>query len=192
MLQLNILSSSYELFVLGEMLTVFYFCMFFQRKAQFTCTAIFLLWGLVVHLLIPPFVFMYYEGWSYVEGFYFSFVTLTTIGFGDLVTGNVGHYLSSFFVHNVRSFLVFVHNFISLHNKATLKKADSVSPSYSFSVLGVIAVLNVISGSYKISVLLLVKSIAYMHIGKTKLLYNLMQAIQTKDVCNVLFATVKI
>uniref|UniRef100_A0A674N772 Potassium channel, subfamily K, member 5a n=1 Tax=Takifugu rubripes TaxID=31033 RepID=A0A674N772_TAKRU len=27
------------------------------------------------------------EGWTYLEGFYFSFVTLTTIGFGDLVAG---------------------------------------------------------------------------------------------------------
>ncbi|XP_076834632.1 potassium channel subfamily K member 5-like [Brachyhypopomus gauderio] len=57
------------------------------RKAQFTCTAIFLLWGVLIHLVIPPFVFMSQEGWTYVEGLYFSFVTLTTIGFGDLVAG---------------------------------------------------------------------------------------------------------
>ncbi|XP_041928900.1 potassium channel subfamily K member 5a [Alosa pseudoharengus] len=57
------------------------------RKTQITCTAIFLLWGLVVHLVIPPFVFMSQEGWTYIEGLYFSFVTLTTIGFGDLVAG---------------------------------------------------------------------------------------------------------
>uniref|UniRef100_A0A3Q1EKZ8 Potassium channel, subfamily K, member 5a n=1 Tax=Acanthochromis polyacanthus TaxID=80966 RepID=A0A3Q1EKZ8_9TELE len=60
---------------------------FSLRKAQFTCTAIFLLWGVLVHLVLPPFVFMSQEGWSYVEGLYFSFVTLTTIGFGDLVAG---------------------------------------------------------------------------------------------------------
>ncbi|KAA0711471.1 Potassium channel subfamily K member 5 [Triplophysa tibetana] len=57
------------------------------RKTQFTCTAIFLLWGVLVHLVIPPFVFMSQEGWTYIEGLYFSFVTLTTIGFGDLVAG---------------------------------------------------------------------------------------------------------
>ncbi|XP_077088256.1 potassium channel subfamily K member 5-like [Siphateles boraxobius] len=57
------------------------------RKTQFTCTAVFLLWGVLVHLLIPPFVFMSQEGWTYIEGLYFSFVTLTTIGFGDLVAG---------------------------------------------------------------------------------------------------------
>ncbi|XP_026071288.1 potassium channel subfamily K member 5-like [Carassius auratus] len=57
------------------------------RRTQFTCTAVFLLWGVLVHLVIPPFVFMSQEGWTYIEGLYFSFVTLTTIGFGDLVAG---------------------------------------------------------------------------------------------------------
>ncbi|GLD63545.1 potassium channel subfamily K member 5-like protein [Lates japonicus] len=57
------------------------------KKVQFTCTALFLLWGLVVHLLIPPFVFTSLEEWSYLEGIYFSFITLTTVGFGDYVAG---------------------------------------------------------------------------------------------------------
>ncbi|XP_052370049.1 potassium channel subfamily K member 5-like isoform X2 [Oncorhynchus keta] len=57
------------------------------KKVQLICTAIFLLWGLLVHLVIPPFVFMSLEGWSYLEGFYFSFITLTTVGFGDYVAG---------------------------------------------------------------------------------------------------------
>ncbi|XP_068995846.1 potassium channel subfamily K member 5-like [Embiotoca jacksoni] len=57
------------------------------KKVQFTCTAVFLLWGLMVHLVIPPFVFMSVEGWSYLEGLYFSFITLTTVGFGDYVAG---------------------------------------------------------------------------------------------------------
>ncbi|XP_060918429.1 potassium channel subfamily K member 5a [Labrus mixtus] len=69
---------------LGQFLTKKGFSL---RKAQFTCTAIFLLWGVLVHLVLPPFVFMSQEGWSYVDGLYFSFVTLTTIGFGDLVAG---------------------------------------------------------------------------------------------------------
>uniref|UniRef100_A0A3Q2PHD2 Potassium channel, subfamily K, member 5b n=1 Tax=Fundulus heteroclitus TaxID=8078 RepID=A0A3Q2PHD2_FUNHE len=57
------------------------------KKVQFTCTALFLLWGLLVHLVMPPVVFMYVEGWSYLEGIYFSFITLTTVGFGDYVAG---------------------------------------------------------------------------------------------------------
>nr|XP_014351473.1 PREDICTED: potassium channel subfamily K member 5 [Latimeria chalumnae] len=57
------------------------------RKAQIICTAIFILWGVLVHLVVPPFVFMVTEGWSYIEGLYFSFITISTVGFGDLVTG---------------------------------------------------------------------------------------------------------
>ncbi|XP_007908601.2 potassium channel subfamily K member 5a [Callorhinchus milii] len=57
------------------------------RKAQITCTAIFILWGVLLHLLMPPLVFMVTEGWSYIEGLYFSFITISTIGFGDFVAG---------------------------------------------------------------------------------------------------------
>lgn len=57
------------------------------RKAQITCTAIFIVWGVLIHLVLPPFVFMVTEGWSYIEGLYFSFITITTIGFGDFVAG---------------------------------------------------------------------------------------------------------
>ncbi|XP_061531112.1 potassium channel subfamily K member 5-like isoform X1 [Phycodurus eques] len=57
------------------------------KRVQLICTVIFLLWGLFVHLVIPPLLFMSLEGWSYLEGFYFSFITLTTVGFGDYVAG---------------------------------------------------------------------------------------------------------
>ncbi|XP_032876464.1 potassium channel subfamily K member 5-like [Amblyraja radiata] len=57
------------------------------RKAQITCTAIFIVWGVLVHLVVPPFVFKVTEGWSYIEGLYYSFITISTIGFGDFVAG---------------------------------------------------------------------------------------------------------
>ncbi|XP_015675118.1 potassium channel subfamily K member 5 [Protobothrops mucrosquamatus] len=57
------------------------------RKAQITCTAIFIIWGILVHLVLPPLVFMVTEEWDYIEGLYFSFITITTIGFGDYVAG---------------------------------------------------------------------------------------------------------
>lgn len=57
------------------------------RKAQITCTAIFIVWGVLVHLVIPPFVFMVTEEWNYIEGLYYSFITISTIGFGDFVAG---------------------------------------------------------------------------------------------------------
>ncbi|NXK81243.1 KCNKG protein, partial [Amazona guildingii] len=49
--------------------------------------AVFLTTGTLLFLIFPPLVFSYVEGWSYGEGFYFTFITLSTIGFGDYVVG---------------------------------------------------------------------------------------------------------
>ncbi|XP_072847583.2 potassium channel subfamily K member 17 [Pogona vitticeps] len=43
--------------------------------------------GLLLFLLLPPLLFTAIEGWTYEEGFYYSFITLSTIGFGDYVIG---------------------------------------------------------------------------------------------------------
>ncbi|KAM6912811.1 uncharacterized protein FYW49_011245 [Xenentodon cancila] len=43
--------------------------------------------GSLLLLVIPPLLFSYVEGWTFGEGFYFAFITLSTIGFGDYVVG---------------------------------------------------------------------------------------------------------
>ncbi|XP_063774913.1 potassium channel subfamily K member 16 [Pseudophryne corroboree] len=57
---------------------------------------LFLTTGSMLFLVFPPMIFSYVEGWSYGEGFYFAFVTLSTIGFGDYVLGTDPnrHYIS--------------------------------------------------------------------------------------------------
>ncbi|KAH0520021.1 Potassium channel subfamily K member 16 [Microtus ochrogaster] len=49
--------------------------------------ALFLTLGTLVVLIFPPMFFSHVEGWSFREGFYFAFITLSTIGFGDYVVG---------------------------------------------------------------------------------------------------------
>uniref|UniRef100_A0A2K5SBC2 Potassium two pore domain channel subfamily K member 17 n=1 Tax=Cebus imitator TaxID=2715852 RepID=A0A2K5SBC2_CEBIM len=57
-------------------------------KAQWLAGSGALLSGLLLFLLLPPLLFSHMEGWSYMEGFYFSFITLSTVGFGDYVIGS--------------------------------------------------------------------------------------------------------
>ncbi|XP_040207771.1 potassium channel subfamily K member 16 [Rana temporaria] len=63
-----------------------------------TVRGLFLITGSFLFLIFPPMVFSYVEGWSFCEGFYFAFTTLSTIGFGDYVVGKDPnkHYISMY------------------------------------------------------------------------------------------------
>ncbi|KAM6463908.1 potassium channel subfamily K member 17 [Liasis olivaceus] len=58
-----------------------------QRGAAILTRTCALVTGLLLFLLLPPLLFTAIEGWTYEEGFYYSFITLSTIGFGDYVIG---------------------------------------------------------------------------------------------------------
>ena len=57
------------------------------KLAIWTATGIFLVPGCLLFLFMPAAIFCAIEDWSYVDGFYFTFNTLTTIGFGDTAVG---------------------------------------------------------------------------------------------------------
>ncbi|KAK2150932.1 hypothetical protein LSH36_382g03003, partial [Paralvinella palmiformis] len=46
-----------------------------------------LLTGLICFLFLPGIMFVMVDRWTYAEALYYCFITLTTIGFGDLVPG---------------------------------------------------------------------------------------------------------
>ncbi|CAN2391271.1 Potassium channel subfamily K member 17 [Pristimantis euphronides] len=60
-----------------------------QKAVKFLSSAGALVVGLLLFFLLPPILFRAMEGWTYEEGFYYSFITLSTIGFGDYVIGRV-------------------------------------------------------------------------------------------------------
>ncbi|KFD54625.1 hypothetical protein M513_04570 [Trichuris suis] len=49
---------------------------------------------LLVYITFGALLFQYVEKWDFVDSLYFSFITMTTIGFGDLVPENQEHYFS--------------------------------------------------------------------------------------------------
>uniref|UniRef100_A0A8B9PN19 Potassium channel domain-containing protein n=1 Tax=Apteryx owenii TaxID=8824 RepID=A0A8B9PN19_APTOW len=57
------------------------------QKIKFLTLLFFLVTGILVFLCLPSLFFQITEGWSYSEGIYFAFITLSTIGFGDYVVG---------------------------------------------------------------------------------------------------------
>uniref|UniRef100_A0A8B9PK60 Potassium channel domain-containing protein n=1 Tax=Apteryx owenii TaxID=8824 RepID=A0A8B9PK60_APTOW len=57
------------------------------HKIKFLTLLFFLVTGILVFLCLPSLFFQITEGWSYSEGIYFAFITLSTIGFGDYVVG---------------------------------------------------------------------------------------------------------
>ncbi|CAH2256236.1 potassium channel subfamily K member 17 [Pelobates cultripes] len=60
-----------------------------QQTAKILAYFFALVMGLLLFFLLPPILFKGIEGWTYEEGFYYAFITLSTIGFGDYVIGRV-------------------------------------------------------------------------------------------------------
>nr|XP_043903866.1 potassium channel subfamily K member 16-like [Solea senegalensis] len=58
-----------------------------KQTVEALAMSLYLVSGSLLFLVIPPLLFSYVEGWSFGEGFYFAFITLSTIGFGDYVVG---------------------------------------------------------------------------------------------------------
>uniref|UniRef100_A0A8C5J762 Potassium two pore domain channel subfamily K member 17 n=1 Tax=Junco hyemalis TaxID=40217 RepID=A0A8C5J762_JUNHY len=104
-----------------------------QNKASFLMKTCALVTGLLLFLLLPPLLFSDKEGWSYEEGFYYSFITLSTIGFGDYVIGmNPDRTYPSWYKNVISLWILFGMAWLALVIKFCINILESSS---YFSVL---------------------------------------------------------
>ena len=75
---------------------------------------------IIIFLLIGTYSYHILEGWDYIDSLYFSTVTLTTIGYGDLYpTNNASKLFTVFFILSGVGILLFTLTVISsnINNK---------------------------------------------------------------------------
>ena len=54
---------------------------------------------LIIYILLGAFMYTWWEDWNYLESFYFVFISISTIGFGDVLPAHPKFFiLSSFFI----------------------------------------------------------------------------------------------
>ncbi|XP_015713303.1 potassium channel subfamily K member 17 [Coturnix japonica] len=84
--------------------------------------------GLLLFLLLPPLLFSNKEGWTYEESFYYSFITLSTIGFGDYVIGmNPDRTYPSWYKNVVSIWILFGMAWLALIIKCCINLLESSS-----------------------------------------------------------------
>ena len=60
-----------------------------ESKIRFIHLCLILSFSLIFLFIIPSIIFTFLEdNWSFIDSFYFCFISLTTIGLGDLVAGD--------------------------------------------------------------------------------------------------------
>ncbi|XP_072937420.1 uncharacterized protein Ork1 [Epargyreus clarus] len=64
---------------------------FFNNLGMLGQIFLYLIPGFLFFIFLPACIFVVFEGWDYVAAVYYAFVTLTTIGFGDIVAGTVNN-----------------------------------------------------------------------------------------------------
>ena len=89
-----------------------------------------LLFTTLITLIVGSGMYHYLEGWSWIDSFYFSIITLTTIGYGDFSPQtNAGKLFTIFYIIiGIGIILTFID---TVYNHYTSKKAESRNSSGS-------------------------------------------------------------
>ena len=89
----------------------------------------------VVYIFFGALVYTQWEAWTYLEAFYFIFVSVSTIGFGDLVPAHPKYFLaSSIYILLGLSLVAMVINVIMEFFNSTMNKAKEKVENISKSI----------------------------------------------------------
>lgn len=104
-----------------------------RRLGMIAQISLYLLPASVVLIFLPSCLFTYFEGWPYSVSVYYSFVTLSTIGFGDfiptfqphqVITANNMHKCLYTFEHeNLTAFVLFYRNAFSAYISSCIRRS---------------------------------------------------------------------
>ena len=76
---------------------------------------VYMIFGSIVFILLPAIIFRFVEvSWTYLDAVYFAFITLTTIGFGDLVAGKLFCTYTVLFLKYILSYMPTVFSCIEV------------------------------------------------------------------------------
>lgn len=91
-----------------------------------------LLGTVVAILVIGTVAYHYIEGWSWLDSFYFSFITLTTIGFGDFApeTDEGKIFTIIYIVVGVGIILAFINTVYNHYNSTMRKRPNKQAKPY--------------------------------------------------------------
>ncbi|XP_010135087.1 PREDICTED: potassium channel subfamily K member 17, partial [Buceros rhinoceros silvestris] len=129
-LNLVLLNEIGQLILLGVQHSAHYLEELFhwQKKTSLLIKTCVLVTGFLLFLLLPPLLFSDKEGWSYEEGFYYSFITLSTIGFGDYVIGmNPDRTYPSWYKNVISLWIIFGMAWLALVIKFCINFLESSS-----------------------------------------------------------------
>lgn len=74
--------------------------------------------AMIILIFLPSLIFTYFEGWDYSISVYYSFVTMTTIGFGDFVP--------TFQPHQVNNLTQIINKINSFCSRKNVLNADCI------------------------------------------------------------------
>jgi len=107
------------------------------RQIIFLATSFTIL--MIIYCMIPAIIFSHVEDWSYFHSFYYTIITLTTIGFGDFVVGanpnknySVIYRVLVYFwiligLAAMATVINFISDFYKTYNKSNQKISDSTA-----------------------------------------------------------------